>query len=123
MESTDRNIRILSAPETNFQLNTACIPEGGGDVAFINNTPDKLMIESWNWDFGDPASGEDNTSADIDPVHFYFDAGTRSIRLTTTSFDGCIDTYVLDTVIGIQPVADFTWKSDCYTKMTPVLNS
>ena len=114
-ESTERSTQILSAPLTSFALSPSCIPEGGGNVTFTNSTPEKLLVESWNWDFDDPASGENNFSTDIDPEHVYSTPGNRTITLTTVSVDGCIDSYIVDTLIGIKPVADFNWISECFS--------
>ncbi len=48
-----------------------------------------------------------------EPSHMYVGMGTRQISLTATSVDGCVDSYVRETLIGIHPEADFSWVSSC----------
>ncbi|MCK4749529.1 MAG: HYR domain-containing protein, partial [Bacteroidales bacterium] len=113
-KSSQKDVLILFAPEMDFTISTACIPLDGGIVSFNNLTSGKILVESWAWDFDDPGSGQNNQSDLVDPTHFYSGPGERSISLTATTFDGCVASYVLDTTIGYQPVADFTWISDCF---------
>ncbi|MBK0404565.1 PKD domain-containing protein [Adhaeribacter sp. BT258] len=40
---------------------------------------------SWLWNFGDPASGANNTSTLKNPVHIYHNAGTYNVTLTATN--------------------------------------
>jgi len=114
MESVMQKLHILAAPSAIFELSTSCISTDGGVVSFYNTTSDKLNVESWAWNFDDPSSGDGNISSDIEPSHKYLDRGRRSISLMATSIDECIDTYVLDTLIGIHPEADFSLVSSCY---------
>jgi len=113
--STQKSVLIELVPEVKFGINTACIPEGGENVSFDNQTSGKLSVETWSWDFGDTGSGQNNHSNLIDPTHFYQEPGQKSISLTATTFEGCVATYVVDSIIDSQPVADFTWISDCFT--------
>lgn len=43
---------------------------------------------SWAWNFGDPASGAANTSAQQNPVHTFSAAGTYTVALTATNGGG-----------------------------------
>jgi uncharacterized repeat protein (TIGR02543 family) len=114
-EQTEAAVEVLEAPATQFTLSTNCIPPSGGEVAFDNLTPEKLNVESWLWDFGDPQSGENNVSNVVNPSHFYSESGSRTITLSATSQDGCAQSYEIETSIGTVPLADFTWISDCYS--------
>ncbi|MFH0759146.1 MAG: fibronectin type III domain-containing protein [Bacteroidota bacterium] len=117
-KSTPIELTVRSTPEVRFELSISCIQEGGGSIAFSNLTPDKIMVQSWNWDFGDPASGALNHSTLVEPSHFYSTSGDRSISLAITTTEGCTDEYVLDTRIGINPVAQFGWTTDCFAEGT-----
>ncbi|HER09932.1 MAG TPA: T9SS type A sorting domain-containing protein, partial [Bacteroides sp.] len=112
--STEIDMTVQFAPEVQFTMSTGCISQEGGNVTFNNQTGGKILVKSWDWDFDDPGSGQNNQSSQIDPVHFYSEPGDRSITLTATTQEGCVATHVLDTVIRHNPVADFTWISDCY---------
>jgi PKD repeat protein len=113
-EGSEAAVEILAAPSTAFTLAASCIPESGGPVAFDNLTPEKLMVESWLWNFGDPGSGPGNVSSNVNPTHFYTIPGNKTISLTATTFEGCAQTFEMDTLVGAEPVADFTWISNCY---------
>ncbi|HEX5111685.1 MAG TPA: gliding motility-associated C-terminal domain-containing protein, partial [Saprospiraceae bacterium] len=46
-------------------------------------------ISAWNWNFGDAASGADNTSALQDPQHIFATAGDYIVTLTVQMLSGC----------------------------------
>ena len=56
-----------------FSFNDESTPGFGG-----------AAIVSWQWDFGDPASGPGDTSATENPSHTFTAAGTYSVTLTVT---------------------------------------
>ena len=58
-----------------FTLSTECLPEGGEMVSFDNQTNEKEVVESWNWNFGDAGSGANNHSDLVDPSHHYQEPG------------------------------------------------
>jgi hypothetical protein len=118
--STRRSIDILDAPDVNFALSTACTAGGGEIAIFENQTASASIIESWHWNFGDPASGADNESNLENPTHHYQMPGLFTIGLTATTQEECTASYELDTLINSQPVADFTWISDCFVEEAAV---
>ncbi len=81
---------IDSLPIPNFRFVTpACdqptyftdSSQGGGN-----------FIQSWQWNFNDPASGPDSTSNSRNPSHFFGPmAGTYQVKLIVTNFNGCVD--------------------------------
>ena len=58
-------------------------------------------VDSMYWDFGDPASGVNNTSNLFNPSHTYSDTGLYTIMQTVISIDGCLD-YISHS-LGICP--------------------
>ena len=108
-----KEIEILPAPKVNFGMSSACIPDGGELVTFMNLTAGMEEVESWLWDFGDPTSGKENQSSLMEPSHFYQETGQKRITLTATTAGGCSDTYSMDSNIDSKPVADFELISDC----------
>ncbi|SFO48549.1 gliding motility-associated C-terminal domain-containing protein [Algoriphagus ornithinivorans] len=56
------------------------------NILFNNLSKGKVII--WNWDFGDG-----NFSSEINPTHFYEEAGTYLIRLTVIDEFGCSSVY------------------------------
>jgi gliding motility-associated-like protein len=61
-------------------------------------------IESIEWDFGDPASGAANTSADLEPAHSYQNVGTYTVTAIITS-NGAQQTATTIVTILPAPVA------------------
>ena len=55
----------------------------------------------WQWDFGDPGSGINNTSTLQNPIHLY-SAGNQAfnVKVVTTSSEGCKDSIIIG--VGIQ---------------------
>ena len=75
----------------NFDVENGC----PGEVIEFSDLSTFLpitSIASWSWDFGDPGSGGDNTSTDINPTHIYASQGSYTVSLTVTSTSGCTAT-------------------------------
>ena len=82
-------------------------PNGGGDII------------AWEWDFGDPASGSNNTSTLQNPTHAFSAGGTFDVTLLITNINGCIDSVSQTIDINDAPTSDFTADTACF--QTPTL--
>ncbi|MBK8140519.1 MAG: PKD domain-containing protein [Chitinophagaceae bacterium] len=51
-------------------------------------------MAAWQWNFGDPGSGVNNTSVLQNPQHSYTAVGTYNVELIVTTSDACKDTVV-----------------------------
>jgi len=114
--SSQQTVTVKFAPELSFTLSPVCLPASGGLVSFDNTSSGKYAVDSWSWDFGDPESGENNSSDQEHPGHFYQEPGTRTISLTATTDNGCVAVLQMDTVLADQPEANFILVNDCYIK-------
>ncbi|MEK7795426.1 MAG: PKD domain-containing protein, partial [Candidatus Hydrogenedentota bacterium] len=55
-------------------------------VSFADESlPGTSPITMWAWDFGDPESGEENSSSEPSPEHVYATAGIFSVQLTVAT--------------------------------------
>lgn len=91
-------------PDANFYINVT------GNVNQVNNNKfemnisnicmeflkefsvnDQSKIASIKWNFGDPASGIDNTSKDLSPFHDFSADGNYTITATVTAIDGTVE--------------------------------
>ncbi len=90
-DSSTSTVRVFPNFNTDFSDNTpSCI---NTNVQFTDqSTATYGPVNSWSWNFGDPASGVANTSTLQNPTHLYTTAGNYSVRLISTSPKGCIDT-------------------------------
>lgn len=81
---------VYPTPVANFQgypLNV--LTPGGDTVWFADNS---VNANSWEWNFGDPASGSLNTSNLQNPYHVYTADGWYDVTLAVTNIHGCADT-------------------------------
>jgi gliding motility-associated-like protein len=63
-------------------------------------------VRQWQWHFGDPASGEANTSAIRDPSHRFSAPGSYPVQLITTDYCGDKDTVRKDVILYPDLVID-----------------
>jgi len=116
----DQQVFVGGDPGVDFDIGEHCIENGGSEISFINLTSDPGVVEEWTWDFGDPESGPENTSSLEAPLHFYGEAGPRSIRLTATTNAGCSYSRQKDTLLVDVPETAITWSGDCFYGTLPV---
>jgi PKD repeat protein len=97
-------IHVFNIPTASFSAANLC---ENAPVEFTDlSNPNGGTITAWAWDFGDPASGTNNTSALQNPTHSYTTVGTYTVSLTATNNDVCTNLYTQDiTVTGIPGVA------------------
>ncbi len=89
----------------NFQT-TAC---AGGLINFFDSSQTHIagsIIVQWHWDFGDPASGGNNTATAQNPTHVFYNPGTYTVSLIVESDISCVsDTTSLSiTIIPPPPI-------------------
>ncbi len=68
--------------------------------ATIRFTDNSTNAVSWLWNFGDPASGKNNTSEDRNPSHLYTRAGQYKVTLTVKNNAGDPNTATSDVVVN-----------------------
>lgn len=79
---------------------------------------------SYNWSFGDPASGTFNTSTDANPQHLFVSPGNYDIVLSVISSDGCPASASFPGLITVyeNPVADFFADPITVNMSNPLIN-
>jgi PKD repeat protein len=97
---------VDSPPIADFIGSSACFNE----ITYFANLTDtnNIAISSWQWDFGDPASGANNTSGLFEPLHLYTTAGTFPVTLSVENINGCVSTKFKSVIVDSIPLADFT---------------
>ncbi len=94
-------IQVTNMPVADFMDVSGC---PGIPVSFTDLTnAGGGTITSWNWNFGDPNSGTNNTSVDQNPAHAFNSPGTYSVSLQVKTNDLCTDIKVKDVVILSTP--------------------
>jgi PKD repeat protein len=96
------NIIVYPRPTANFFISAPTI-KNGIDLQFQDASQG---ASSWNWDFGDPNSGVNNTSTIQTPTHNYATFGNYEITLIVANAYGCTDTikktYTVLNAVGIE---------------------
>lgn len=105
-------VTVHALPTASFIYNQLC---GGQTVNFTSTStiPASDTIQSYSWNFGDPGSGGNNTSALLNPSHTFSTTGNFVVTLTVNSTAGCPSTYTTTIVVGPSPVAAFSATSVC----------
>lgn len=86
--SVSGQIVVYPTPVANFQMYVLNPQTGSDSVQFADNS---LYADSWSWNFGDPASGADNTSTLQNPLHVYTANSTFEVTLVVSNVNGCSD--------------------------------
>lgn len=107
-------VTVMSSPIANFHYSQTGLCED----QVIQFTDASSAVGSgnnvaWSWDFGDPMSGNNNSSNLENPIHTYNTQGTYTVVMTVTNFNNCSDTMTKQIVIHDHPAAEFTWTSAC----------
>lgn len=104
-------VTVSPIPTPNFAVDKPayCLPNA--IVKFNNSsTIADASALTYTWDFGDPLSGSNSSSA-VNPTHWFSTVGPYNVRLTVTSNVGCKhDTVIVVQNIHPQPKADFTFS-------------
>jgi gliding motility-associated-like protein len=103
-----KTIVINPLPKPGFISPEVCLTDASAQ--FLDTSSIAAgSITGWAWNFGDPGSGANNTSAVRNALHSYNAIGLYTAMLTVTSNAGCVDSLFQSfTVNGDIPNADFT---------------
>jgi hypothetical protein len=118
-------ILVNPTPVADYRVLDTCIfKRPVGDTIRFENLTDSagIGVMTWDWNFGDIASGLDNFSAMQDPKHWYADPGNWTTELTATTVNGCANTLIKAFSYGDKPTAKFNWDTECFTT-TPIVFS
>ncbi|MCX6317309.1 MAG: PKD domain-containing protein [Bacteroidetes bacterium] len=105
VDTLTRNITVLDSASARFTFSaTACEKSA---VSF-NSTTSTIPLASgtitgWTWNFGDPASGANNTSTLQNPTHIFTGWGNYTVTLSVTTSNGCRSTTRTQTVF-VNPI-------------------
>lgn len=106
-------VTVYPLPTANFSATTVCV-----NAPSTQFTDLSAGASSWNWNFGDPASGPLNTSIQQNPSHAYTGAGNYLVTLIVTNGQGCSDTVVLPVTVNPKPIAAFSVTTVCFNNPT-----
>ncbi|MBK7174406.1 MAG: PKD domain-containing protein, partial [Bacteroidales bacterium] len=103
-------ISIGAAPLAEYTYQSTCEGEST-QFTDLTTTSNGVSIVSWNWNFGEPGSGINNSSNLQNPVHLYATAGQYTVTLISENAYGCTDTVTHQVTISPKPGVEFTHDS------------
>ncbi|MDX2302653.1 MAG: PKD domain-containing protein [Microscillaceae bacterium] len=116
----------VSGPRANFTSNIVVCE--GESLSFTDTSlplPGTSTINSWLWDFGDPVSGVNNSSALQNPSHIFSGPGTYTVRLTVeddnVSLGTCSHAVSKTVQVLAKPRAGFTTTRNKYCLSNSIL--
>ncbi|MCX6247140.1 MAG: PKD domain-containing protein [Bacteroidetes bacterium] len=110
-DSISKTVSINASPQAKFVADTACV---GGNTQFTDQSvANSTSISSWEWNFGDPASGTNNVSSLQNPIHTYGSPGLYSVMLTVTNSNSCVHDTVIQVAVNPKPQAMFSASVSC----------
>jgi PKD repeat protein len=112
-DTASNQVSVKPAAKAAYQWQDVC---AGNSTLFENQTQsNNTTIKSYQWNFGDPGSFIDTTSA-REATYQYDVFGTYDVKLVVTNTLGCTDTIVNKVHIFPSPTADFSWNNSCEAK-------
>lgn len=116
-DTTIKTLRIFAKPIVKFGVLSGCAKNG--TVAFNNSSTisDGQTIRYF-WNFNDPNANLSNpdTSSVKNPAHTYTVAGNYTVKLVTTTANGCKDSTIRNIVVNPFPVAAFIMNTNAQCK-------
>ncbi len=102
-DSISKIIEVYSKPNLNYNINATdqCLKQN--NFVFTNNSSIRKGILAHQWNFGDLA-----TSSLTGPAHRYVAFGSYTVKLITTSDNGCVDSLKKPVRVDPMPVVIFT---------------
>lgn len=82
---------VLAAPTANYSFTSVVLDYSFNDLS--------SGATSWLWNFGDPASGANNTSTIQNPMHTFSGTGVYSVSLVVSNNLGCTSTFTTTVTI------------------------
>lgn len=104
------DIWIGEAPPNNAAFTFTCV---NNNTVNFTNTSD-LCPTSFNWDFGDPVSGTNNTATTADASHIFSAAGTYTVTLTVNGPGNATSTKSQKITV-LNVVTNMLTPADCQT--------
>jgi len=94
---TQNFTQFLSIQEytVDFSADLACLP---APSLFINESDP--ILNTFLWDFGDPASGSNNTSSSALASHLFSAPGTYNVTLTASNNGECESSYSMEVTVN-----------------------
>ncbi len=114
--TVSKQVQVNYGTPAYFTFANSCFGETMAFSTQVDTSRQKVVSVQWN--FGDPASGVENTSNLWNPEHRYITTGSYPVTLTLTNEGGC--TTVISRQVGIfnKPTASIRTTNRCAGSLT-----
>lgn len=111
------NVEVYALPVANFTPDTVCNSAASSfsDVSNIGSTE----IEIWVWDFDNNGTPDDGAQ---NPTYTFAAAGDYQVNLMVVDSFGCFHDTTKTVTVSENPIADFTFSSECFGTGTAFTN-
>ncbi len=112
--TSSHTVTVGASPLANFDYSSnRC---NGSPISFqdLSQPNGGTQIIAWNWNFGDPASGVNNTSSLKNPTHVYQLSGSYTVQLIIRNVNNCSDT--IEKTIDINGIPSVAFSADTVCK-------
>jgi PKD repeat protein len=116
IDTITKSVYVKPGFSFTFSHDTVCFKNPTQFHAINNVTGDSLYDLEWN--FGDPASGFNNTSSLRDPVHLYLSPGSFVVSLKVRNSDNCEDSKYRMVLVDNLPAPAFAATSHACDSLT-----
>jgi len=117
-DTVTKTLRVSPLAKAQFVTPpVGCVPY----LATFDNT--SLGGLTFDWDFGDPASGVTNISHDATPTHLYEQPGDYAIHLTVYDASTCnkVDDTTISIKVSPRPIAGYSFSPSPPVANTPMV--
>jgi len=98
-------IIVHQLPDAQFNINPN--PVCPGTTVNFNSTSTSVdAITTYQWNFGDGASGILNTSTLQNPSHIFNSSGVYNVKLKVITSFGCVDSLIQNVTVNVPPTAN-----------------
>lgn len=111
-QSITKKIHIAPTPTVNFTNGISCQNDSTTFSSSIISSPG-YSVTSFTWNFGDPASGINNTSNLSSPKHLFSNQTSYSVTLVATNNAGCSTSKINIITVKAEVKASFTNSPPC----------
>jgi PKD repeat protein len=114
--SSTQRVYQFEKPKADFKLSEGTCQNDRFQFENLSSIKDGFVGSKWDFDNG-VVSTEEN------PAITFTTAGTKNVKLTTTSEFGCVDSKVVPVTVAESPIAEFTNDPACSVTPTSFTNT
>ena len=106
-------ITVKQSPSANFEFTDPVAAGSAVQFSDLTQVFGGGALLSWDWNFGNPTSGVDNTSSSKNPLHIFNLGGSYNVTLVAQSINTCADTVTKTLTIIASPSVVFSADTVC----------